>query len=180
MPLNAPGAAQPPGMGRLQAFSDPIRAVGSGPAGEAPEAKDALTRLSQLASSADREHFITCAEQTYPHKRALMEDIYMLRAFVQSPQQANELLTMQRFLQRAAVPAEEADLTLDRSLAIEQLPFAILAAEPQRFPSARAMLDSFRRKYISEYREHHTRYWAQMARLHAQLRDEQTLVEALH
>jgi len=180
MALYAPGAAKPPGMERLQDLSDLIRAVGAGPAGEAPEAKDALTRLSQLASSADREHFITCAEQTYPHKRALMEDIYMLRAFVQSPQQANELLTMQRFLQRAAVPAEEADLTLDRSLAIEQLPFAILAAEPQRFPSARAMLDSFRRKYISEYREHHTRYWAQMARLHAQLRDEQTLVEALH
>ena len=179
--LYAPGAAKPAGMERLQDLSDLIRAVGDGgPADQAPEAKDALTRLSQLVSCADREHFITCAEQIYPDRRALMEDIYMLRAFVQSPQQANELLSMQRFLQQAVVPAEEADLALDRALALEQLPFAILAVEPQRFPPARAMLDSFRRKYISEYREHHTRHWAQMARLHAQLREEQTLVEALH
>jgi len=178
--LHAPGTAKPAGMERLQDLSDLIRAVGGGSADEAPEAKDALTRLSQLVSCADREHFITCAEQIYPDRRALMEDIYMLRAFVQNPQQANELLAMQRFLQQAVVPAEEADLALDRSLALEQLPFAILAAEPQRFPAARAMLDSFRRKYISEYREHHTRHWAQMTRLHAQLREEQTLVEALH
>ena len=181
MALYAPGAAKPASMERLQDLSDLIRTVGDGgPADEAPEAKDALTRLSQLASCADREHFINCAEQTYADRRALMEDIYMLRAFVQSPQEANELLAMQRFLQQAVVPAEEADLALDRSLAVEQLPFAILAAEPQRFPPARAMLDSFRRKYISEYREHHTRHWAQMARLHAQLREEQTLAEALH
>ncbi len=181
MALYAPDAAKPASMERLQDLSELIRAVSDGgPADEAPEAKDTLTRLSQLASCADREDFICCAEQIYPDRRALMEDIYMLRAFVQSPQEANELLAMQRFLQQAVVPAEEADLALDRSLAVEQLPFAILAAEPQRFPAARAMLDTFRRKYVSEYREHHTRHWAQMARLHAQLREEQTLAEALH
>jgi hypothetical protein len=178
--LYAPGGAKPADMERLQDLSDLIRAAGAAAANEAPEVKAALARLSQLASAADREQFISCAEQTYPEVRALMEDIYMLRSFVQSPQEANEILAMQRFLQQAIVPAEEADLALDRSLALEQLTYVTLAAEPQRFPPARAMLDSFRRKYVSEYRERHTRHWAQMARLHARLREEQTLVEALH
>ncbi len=178
--LYAPGAAKPADMERLHDLSDLIRATCAESADQAPEAKEALTRLSQLASCTDRDHFITCAEQVYPDKRALMEDIYMLRAFAQSPQEANELLSMQRFLQQAVVPTEEADLALDRSLALEQLTFVALAAEPQRFPPARAMLNTFRRKYVSEYRERHTRHWAQMARLHAQLREEQTLVEALH
>jgi len=178
--LRAPNAPKPASLERLKDLKELTRAVGGGSADEAPQASDALARLSRLASCADREQSLACAEQIYLDKRALMEDIYMLRAFRQSPQQANDLLSMQRFLQQAVVPTEEADLALDRSLAVEQLSFAILATEPQRFPPAKAMLYSFRRKYISEYREHHTRYWAQMARLHARLREEQTLVEALH
>jgi hypothetical protein len=178
--LSAPAAAKPAGLARLKDLKGLLRAVGNGSADEAPEARDAVARLSRLASCADREQSLACAEQVYPDKRALMEDIYMLRAFRQDPQQANDLLSMQRFLQQAVVPAEEADLALDRSLAVEQLSFAILATEPQRFPPAKAMLHSFRRKYVSGYREHHTQYWAQMARLHARLREEQTLVEALH
>ena len=177
--LSAPGAAKPTSLKRLKDLKELARAVG-GSADEAPEVRDTLARLSQLASCVDREQSLACAEQVYPDKRVLMEDIYMLRAFRQSPQQANDLLSMQRFLQQAVIPAEEADLALDRSLAVEQLSFAILATEPQRFPPAKAMLYSFRRKYISGYHEHHTQYWAQMARLHARLREEQTLVEALH
>lgn len=178
--LYAPGGPKPATLERLQDLMELLQAVGDGgPADEALEARDALDRLSRLASCADREHFLTCAEQIYPGTRALMEDIYMLRAFAQSPRLASELLAMQRFLHEAVVPAEEGDLALDRALAMEQLPFAILAAEPQRLPPARAMLDAFRRKYTSAYREHHTRYWAQMARLHARLREEQTLVDAL-
>jgi len=177
--LSAPNAAKPASLKRLKELKELARAVG-GSADEAPEVRDTLARLSQLASCVDREQSLACAEQVYPDKRVLMEDIYMLRAFRQSPQQANDLLSMQRFLQQAVIPAEEADLALDRSLAVEQLSFAILATEPQRFPPAKAMLYSFRRKYISGYHEHHTQYWAQMARLHARLREEQTLVEALH
>jgi hypothetical protein len=178
--LYAPGAAKPAGMERLQDLRDLIRAFNSGAADEIPEASDALRRLFTIASCTDREQFTTCVQEVYSDKRALMEDIYMLRAFVQSPQEANELIAMQRFLQKAVVPAEEADLALDQSLAMEQLTFVTLAVEPQRFAPASAMLDSFRRKYISAYREHHTQHWAQMARLHTQLREEQPLVEALH
>ncbi|MEE8347084.1 MAG: DUF6079 family protein, partial [Dehalococcoidia bacterium] len=109
----------------------------------------------------------------------LMEDIYTLRAFRKSHEEAGELTAMRRFLEQAVIPVEEADLALDRSLVVEQLTFATLVAEPQRLPPAKAMLETFRKKYISTYRDHHTRYWGQMARLHARLREEQTQVEAL-
>ena len=179
--LNAPAAAKPASQERLEELKQLVQAASDIEFGhEASEGEAALARLSELAFAADAERFLACAERIYPNRQALMEDIYMLRAFLQSPEQASELLSMQRFLRQVLVPADEAELALDRSVAVEQLTFATLAVEPQLMPPARAMLDSFRKKYISEYREHHTRFWAQMARLHARLREEQTLVEALH
>ncbi|MCH8346179.1 MAG: hypothetical protein IIC87_04510 [Chloroflexi bacterium] len=68
---------------------------------------------------------------------------------------------------------------MDRTVVLEQLTFATLAVEPQRYPSAKAMADSFLRKYVSSYSEHHTRYWADMARLHTRLREEQPHTDAL-
>ncbi len=86
---------------------------------------------------------------------------------------------MRRFLERAVVPVEEEDLALDRAAGMEQLTFVTLAVEPHRHPAAKAMVECFHRKYVSVYRDHHTRYWAQMASLHARLREEQTQVEGL-
>jgi hypothetical protein len=86
---------------------------------------------------------------------------------------------MRRFLSGARVPAEWEELAADRSLLAEELTFVALATEPQRFPLARAALERFRRRYVVAYREHHTRHWAEMARLHAALLDEHAHAEAL-
>ena len=173
--LNAPDAAKAASQERLVDLKNLVSAVGD----VASEANGALARLSELVFAADREQFLACAERVYPNKQALMEDIYTLRAFRQSPEDAGEMVAIRRFLEQAIVPTEEADLALDRSLVVEQLTFATLCAEPQRLPPAKAMLETFRKKYISAYRDHHTRYWVQMARLHARLREEQAQVEAL-
>ena len=139
----------------------------------------ALEHLSELACAAATEQFLASAERIYPNKRTLMEEIYMLRAFQESPLKASELLSIQRFLQHAVLPADETELSMDRTVVLEQLAFATLAIEPQRYPSAKALADSFRRKYVSSYRDHHTRYWAEMARLHTRLREVQPHTDAL-
>ena len=178
--LNAPGPAKQASWERLEELRELVRGVDSFlPEDGASEAKAAIDRLSELAFAAGTEEFLARAERIYPNKQALMEEIYMLRAFVQSPQEASELLSTRSFLQQAAVPVDDAELALDRSLALEQLTFATLAAEPQRLPPLTAMVHSFRRKYISAYRDHHTRYWAEMAHLHARLREEQPHTESL-
>ena len=132
-----------------------------------------------MSSAGDAEALLLCAERLYPARQALSEDIYILRAFDRRPGQAGELLAVRRFLARAAVPEEEADLALDRSLLLEQLTFAALATEPNRLAPATAALARFRQRYVSLYRERHTSYWAEMARLHARLVVEQPHADAL-
>ncbi len=180
MALSAPDAAKPVTQDRLEELKQLVSAVNDSGIGDGnSEVKKALEHLSELASAASTEQFLASAERIYPNKRTLMEEIYMLRALQQRPQEARELLSMQRFLQRAVLPADETELSMDRTVVLEQMTFATLAVEPQRYPSAKALADSFRRKYVSSYREHHTRYWAEMARLHARLREEQPHTDAL-
>jgi hypothetical protein len=178
--MNAPGAANPATLERLGELQKLVEAVRSAGGSEAlPELDAAASRLSQLASAGDAETLLLCAGRLYPARQALTEDIYILRAFDRSPEQAGELLAVRRFLSRAAVPEEEADLTLDRSLLREQLTFAALATEPNRLAPATAALARFRQRYVSLYRERHTSYWAEMARLHTRLVVEQPHTEAL-
>jgi len=178
--LGAPGppkAATLDRLGDLQKLVEEARRRSGGDA--PPELDSAAARLAELASSADEESLILCAERLYPARQALSQDIYVLRAFARSPKQAWELLSIRRFLTRAAVPAEEADLALDRSLLLEQLTFAALATEPNRMAPATAALARFRQRYVSLYRQHHTAYWAEMARLHAHLLMEQSHADSL-
>ena len=178
--MRAPGAANPATLERLGELQKLVEAVRSAGGSEAlPELDAAASRLSQLASAGDAETLLLCAERLYPARQALTEDIYILRAFDRSPDQAGELLAVRRFLSRAAVPEEETDLTLDRSLLLEQLTFAALATEPNRLAPATAALTRFRQRYASLYRERHTSYWAEMARLHTRLVVEQEQLAAV-
>jgi hypothetical protein len=138
-----------------------------------------MARLSELVYAPDTEELLSCADRTYPDNRSLMEDIYMLRSFRQSPKRAAELVSMRRYLAAAALPPGQQDLLMDRSLAMEQLSFVTLAVEPQRLPAAVATLEAFRRRYVCEYRDHHARYWAEVARQHSRLREHAPLAAAL-
>ena len=177
--LSAPGAAKAATLERLGELQRLIETVSGAAQADPPELGAAASRLSQLSSAGDAETLLLCAERLYPARQALSEDIYILRAFDRSPEQAGELLSVRRFLALAAVPPEEADLALDRSLLEEQLTFAALATEPDRLAPATAALARFRQRYASLYRERHTSYWAEMARLHARLVAEQPHADAL-
>jgi len=178
--LSAPGAAKAATLDRLDELQKLLEAVPSSGGSEAlPELDAAASRLSQLSCAEDAETMLLCAERLYPARQALSEDIYILRAFDRSPERAGELLAYRRFLARAAVPPEDGDLALDRSLLLEQLTFAALATEPNRLAPATATLARFRQRYASLYRQRHTAYWAEMARLHARLAVEHSHADAL-
>ena len=178
--LAAPGPARPVEIERLQELRGLLEVSGGGHfPREAAEAEAAIANVTELTSTAGPEELLACAERLYPNKQALMEDIYLLRSLQQSPEEAAELLALRRFLSGAPVPAEWEELAADRALLTGELTFAALAAEPQRFPFARAALERFRCRYIKAYREQHTRYWGEMANLHAALSEERAHAEAL-
>ena len=180
MALTAPDAPKPITQERLEELKQLVSAVSDNGIGDGDsELKKALDHLSELACAAATEQFLASAERIYPNKRALMEEVYMLRALRESPQEASVLISMRRFLQQAVLPVDETELSMDRTVVLEQLTFATLAVEPQRYPAAKAMTDSFRGRYVSRYREHHARYWADMARLHTRLREAQPHTDAL-
>jgi hypothetical protein len=176
--LAAPGPAQPADIERLKQLRLLLEACGGArPGREAAEA--AITNLRELTASAEPAEVLAGAERLYPGKQALMEDIYLLRSLQQNPDEASELLGMRRFLSRAQVPDDRVELAADRALLAQELTYVALATEPQRFPLARAALERYRHRYASAYAQHHSRYWAEMARLHATLREERAHAEAL-
>jgi len=178
--LCAPGPAKPATSERLEELRLLLEASGNTHFGrDGAEAEAAITNVRELTSAATPQELLACAERLYPNKQALMGEIYLLRCFQQSPDEATELLAMRRFLSQALVPPEWEELAADRSLLAEELTFVALATEPQRFPLARAALEHFRRRYTCAYGEQHTRHWTEMARLHAALLDEHTHADAL-
>jgi len=99
MALSAPDAAKPVTQDRLEELKLLVGAVSDNGIGEEDsELSKALDHLSELASTTATEQFLACAERIYPNKRALMEEVYMLRALRKSPQEASELLSMRCFL----------------------------------------------------------------------------------
>ena len=178
--LAAPGPAQPAAIERLKELRLLLEACGgAGFVREAAEAETAITNLRELTASAEPPEVLAGAERLYPSKQALMEDIYLLRSLQQNPDEASELLGMRRFVSQAQVPADWGELAADRALLAQELTYAALATESQRFPLARAALERFRRRYAEAYAQHHSRYWAEMARLHAMLLEERAHAEAL-
>ncbi|MDP2673901.1 MAG: hypothetical protein Q8Q00_03235 [Dehalococcoidia bacterium] len=178
--LGAPGPAKPATGERLGELRNLLEVSGSAHLGhDAAEADAAIANVMELTSAAGRQELLACAERLYLNKQPLMEEIYLLRSLQQNSDEAAELLAMRRFLSWAQVPAQWEELAADRSLLAEELTFAALATEPQRFPLARAALERFRRRYICAYGEQHTRHWTEMGRLHAALFEERAHAEAL-
>jgi hypothetical protein len=60
---------------------------------------------------------------------------------------------------------------MDRTVAQEQLSFAVLVAEGHRWSGIHSAFDRFRGRYRAAYLEHHRQYWREALRLHAQLMD---------
>ena len=130
---------------------------------------DVRDRLTRLAKADTTTAFADEAAQLYASLVDLAEDVYLCRALVDSPRDAVELARMRSYLRDAVVPETAgAELALDRTLAAEQLSFAVLVAERHRWAGMRAAFGRFHQAYRIAYLEHHRRYWeeAKIGRAH--------------
>jgi hypothetical protein len=140
------------------------------PAGQAMPVR-ALDGLGELARAASLAAVAETARRLYPDPSALGEDVFLCRALVERSREAKELIRLRTFLAEAVVPDSRPELAMDRTVAQEQLSFAVLVAEGHRWSGIRATFDRFRGRYRAAYLEHHRQYWREALRLHAQLMD---------
>ena len=115
----------------------------------------ALESLGQVARAACLAELAETAGRLYPQPSALGEDIFLCRALVERPREAKELIRLRTFLAEAIVPDSRTELAMDRTVAQEQLSFAVLVAEGHRWSGIRAAFDRFRGGYRKAYLEHH-------------------------
>ena len=144
-----------------------------------PRVVSALESLAAISASDGLPSLTAAANARYADLAGLAEDLYLLRAAVERPQEAAEVLDMQAVLATLLVPPGEPDLQMDRTIAEEQLRFAGLVPEPQRLPTARAAFRFFRERYVRRYVAHHQAYWEAMERLRLRLMDGRGPVRAL-
>jgi len=144
-----------------------------------PRIASALESLTSLSEATTTAAFGEAASRLYSSPSELAEDIYLCRALTESSNEARKAARMRRFLIEAVVPESEPELAIDRTLALEELSFAILVAEPHRWAAVRGAFERFRHRYQSAYLRHHHRYWEASLTLHAQLMDLASHVQAL-
>ena len=139
---------------------------------------ESLAPLAEL-STASPESFPEIARRHYSSPAELADAVYLCRALARNPREAEELSVMRHFMEEAVVPEERRDLAWDRALALEQISFAALVAEPHRLPSMQALFEYFMHRYRQTYLEHHQRYWQAVAHLERQLAEGAALAGAL-
>jgi hypothetical protein len=136
-----------------------------------PEMASTLEDVASLSEAATTATFAETTSRLYPSPSDLAEDVYLCRALVENPKGARKAARMRRFLMEAVVPESEPELAIDRTLALEELSFATLVAEPNRWAAMQAAFERFRQRYQCAYLNHHRRYWESALTLHAQLMD---------
>ncbi len=144
-----------------------------------PRIARALESLASLGEASTTAAFAECACRLCSSPSDLAEDVYLCRAVAENPKEAGKAARMRRFLIEAVVPEGEPQLALDRTIALEELSFVTLVAEPHRWPAMRAAFERFRQRYQCAYLKHHHRYWEATLALHGQLLDLASHAEAL-
>jgi len=144
-----------------------------------PRIAGALESLASLSEATTTATFAEAASRLCSSPSDLAEDIYLCRALTENPNEARKAARMRRFLIEAVVSESEPELAIDRTLALEELSFATLVAEPHHWAAMRAAFERFRHRYQSAYLKHHHRYWEASLTLHAQLMDLVSHVQAL-
>jgi len=140
-------------------------------------APESLACLSEATTTAT---FAEAACRLCSSANDLAEDIYLCRALVENPREASSMAYMRCYLMDAVVSESEPELAIDRTLALEELSFATLVAEPHRWAAMRAAFERFRQRYRSAYLKHHHQYCETLLTIHAQLLDLVSHAQALH
>ena len=134
-----------------------------------PRMASAPESLAPLSEATTTATFAETACHLYPSPSDLAEDIYLCRALAENPDDAVKAAHMRRFLIEAVAPESEPELAIDRTLALEELSFATLVAEPHRWAAMQAAFERFRQRYQSAYLKHHQQYYEALLTLHVQL-----------
>jgi hypothetical protein len=161
--LPALGQAVVAARGRTSGFQDLLA--------DMPRMTGALESLAFLIEATTTAAFGETAHRLYSSPSDLAEDVYLCRALAENPNGARKAARMRRFLTEAVVPESEPELGVDRTIALEELSFATLVAEANRWAAMRAAFERFRQRYQCAYLNHHRRYWESALTLHAQLMD---------
>ena len=144
-----------------------------------PRMASALESLASLSEATTTPTFAETACRLCSSPSDLAEDIYLCRALAENPDEASKAARMRRFLIEAVVPESEPELAIDRTLALEELSFATLVAEPNRWAAMRAAFERCRQRYQCAYLKHHHQYCEALLTLHAQLLDLVSHAQAL-
>jgi hypothetical protein len=136
-----------------------------------PRMASALETLTSLSEAETAVTFAETASRLHSSPSDLAEAVYLCRALAENPKGATKAAHMRRFLIDAVVPESEPELCVDRTIALEELSFATLVAEPNRWAAIQAAFERFRQCYQGAYLNHHRRYWESTLTLHAQLMD---------
>ncbi len=161
--LPALGQALAEARDKLSSFQDLLA--------DMPRMASALESLASLSEATTTATFAETAGRLYFNPSDLAEDIYLCRVLVENPDEASKVARMRRFLIEAVVPESEPELAVDRTLALEELSFATLVAESNRWAATRAAFERFRQRYQRAYLKHHHQYCEALLTLHAQLLD---------
>lgn len=138
-----------------------------------------MGRLRQVIDNREPAEFLRRVTGTYRQLADWAEDVYLARALLEQPSLLFELLSVRRYLEEALIPPDAGDLTLDRSLLLGQISFALLVAEPHRFSGLQSSFTSFRKRYEAAYKRHHDQYWQQALAIHSRLLHASPRVDAL-
>jgi hypothetical protein len=136
-----------------------------------PPIMSAPESLASLSEATTTGTFAETACCLYSSPSDLAEDIYLCRALAENPDEARKAARMRCFLIEAVVPENEPELAIDRTLALEELCFATLVAEPHRWGAMQAAFERFRQRYQGAYLKHHQQYCEGLSTLHVQLSD---------
>lgn len=122
--------------------------------------RPAIERVSSLDESIDLQA-----------RDAVIDDIYLLRAALADWPTTAGLLRARAYLASAEIPEGSTELRLDFAVASEQLSFATVVRDPGRVPAIFSAVETFLHRYRTQYEEHHTRYWRDMAAIQARLQE---------
>jgi hypothetical protein len=138
---------------------------------DVPRMASAPESLASLSEATTTAAFAETACRLYCNASDLAEDIYLCRALAENPDDASKMAYMRCYLMDAVVSESEPELAIDRTLALEELSFATLVAEPHRWAAMRAAFERFRQRYQCAYLKHHHQYCETLLTVHAQLLD---------
>ena len=141
-------------------------------------------RLTSAAAGYDDDAFERHAREVYERPAVLHGDLLAVLAVAAAPEPAIEILSMQQYVQGAAVPESRSsidldELIIDRRLVLARLTIDVATTAPHQIEELSANFEIFRQRYESAYMDYHRHYHGQIAALRSTVTDAAQPLRAL-